>query len=125
MAYQRRSGPLDGHWITTLSFNESSNVGSAFALCYSSHRTNNGVQLHFAQAKSALNLYSHIKLIRTSVHRIISPIVVGREKKNKPKTQTTTISDMMARSQQHSFEEALLNLFVYITGCLNCIFWKN
>lgn len=110
MAPVRRSGPMDGHWMTTLRFIDSTDDGCGFVCTLWSGGKQHG-QSTFRSARNASNLYSHVRLVYPSIHVIISLVTSSLQKSKKPITQSTTISDIMVRSQQRSFDESLLCLF--------------
>eukprot|EP00171_Calliarthron_tuberculosum_P023086 IDg23086t1 len=111
MTTRSRSGPMEGHWTETLRLIDSSDDGKAF-VCKSC--VSNGVNRERATLRSAhnaSNLYSHLKQVHPEIYSVLTPIVQGRERNKKPMVQSTTITEVMARSTKRVINDAFVRLF--------------
>ena len=107
----RQRGPREGHSTTALGLIERGNDGSSLEcnICISA-----GKERHKATLRSAVNssnLYCHLMLVHPSVDSILVPVIQNRDKNKRTKIQSIAISDMIEKSKQNSFEEALLCLY--------------
>lgn len=104
-------GSIEGHWTTRLGIVESVDEGKAFVckLWLSSGKERH--RATFRSASNASNLYSHLKLIQSDVHAILTPVIHARDKNKREKKQVTTITDIIAKTQQRTLDEALLCFF--------------
>lgn len=118
MTSQARYGPIEGHWMTTLSLVESKNDGKDF-LCLICKRED-GVsddKATFRSENTASNMYSHIRCRHPSVYDVLRPIIDGRKHNKRQclpepgKMSQTTIATSNGRGKQSRFDEALLRYF--------------
>ncbi len=108
---RRTSGPIEGHWTTTLKLVESIDNGKAFiySLCTSAGVTTRRATIQCSQ--SASNLYSHFKYKHSDVHAVITPIIQSRYNNIRARTQCTTITQVVANSRKLLVVKAFLCLF--------------
>eukprot|EP00171_Calliarthron_tuberculosum_P004297 IDg4297t1 len=109
------SGPMDGHWMTSLYLIESDDSGKAF-ICQICVRGADGNRdrARFRSANNASNLYSHFKHVHSEVYSILEPLIQAKINNKRQRTndaQQGTIERMVVRSKEKAFYEFLLQFF--------------
>ena len=120
MPPKRRTGPLEGHWMSELKLIKVQDDSVSFLCCICVDEGVDQSKAVFRCGSSASNVYAHFKNKHSSIYQVLQPIVKSRELNKKPKTQHTTISELTARSRQKHIDNAFLCLFASpdISKCL-------
>lgn len=109
------TGPMDGHWMQELKMIEPEDEGKAF-ICLVCIR-DKGVDrsnAKFRSANNASNLYSHFKHVHSAMFSVLELLIqarVNNKRRCTEKSRQGTIGQAFVRSNQKSFDQALLSFF--------------
>ena len=111
MPKTKRSGPMEGHWCTTLGLISSADDGNSFICntCMSSGNSRERSTLR--SSASASNLYTHFRQVHPEIYSVLLPIVQSRERNKKRFIQKSSLHDFLENARQRNVDDAMIHLF--------------